>query len=552
MSSNKNGVLNAQARYDAASQGRRMQSWKAPSTGPNASAIPAAGTVRDRARDAARNDAIGAQIVRAWTSALVGSGIQCRTKSTDPGIKQNVNDAWAAWCDEADFDGCQNLDGIQATVAAAMVRDGECFVHMMHMRAEDKLSIPLQLRVYEADMLPLWHNTLLEKGSRIVAGIETDARGKRQAYHFYKNHPGENSLLGNQGTELVRVPADEICHVFLPERPGQQRGVSWLAPILVQLKCLADFEDAMLERVKLQNLFTGFITRPEPMPGSEDIDPITGQTISFADNGMPMVSLEPGGMVELAPGENISFSNPTGVSADYDAYRRNQMLTCAAGVGLPYVALSGDVVNLSDRSLRVVLNEFRRVVEARQWSTIIAQFLKPVRKAVMGAAMLHGPLWPSHATAGMSCEWTPPRWKYLHPTQDIASLRAEVDAGFRSRASVIAEMGFDIFDVDTERAADLAREQELGLSSPENQLTQAEIDKLEAETRAANASAGAAKASQKQAEAATTTANDARAHIVATEKLKTETARLEVEAANLGLAELRGAAPDIRLVAGRK
>ena len=60
-------------------------------------------------------------------------------------------------------------------------------------------------------------------------------------------------------------------------------------------------------------------------------------------------------------------------------------------------------------------------------------------------------------------EWAPHGWAYIHPVQDPQGKKIEVEAGFRSRASVIDERGDDPETVDDERASDVAREKELDL-----------------------------------------------------------------------------------------
>ncbi|WP_122836990.1 phage portal protein, partial [Burkholderia pseudomallei] len=104
-------------------------------------------------------------------------------------------------------------------------------------------------------------------------------------------------------TRTVRVPADEIAHVFLALRPGQVRGVPELSTVLLRLHSLDNFDDAVLFRQEVSNLFAGFITKPHAELGPMG-DPVSGAPMRYDDDGFsPVVSLEPGGMQELAPGE---------------------------------------------------------------------------------------------------------------------------------------------------------------------------------------------------------------------------------------------------------
>ena len=98
-------------------------------------------------------------------------------------------------------------------------------------------------------------------GNRVKAGIEFDGIGRRIAYHVYREHPGESALFGTAG-ETVCVPADQVLHLYRPLRPGQIRGVPWLAPVLLKLHELDQYDDAELVRRKTAALFAGFITRP--------------------------------------------------------------------------------------------------------------------------------------------------------------------------------------------------------------------------------------------------------------------------------------------------
>ncbi|MFW4864107.1 phage portal protein, partial [Pseudomonas aeruginosa] len=62
--------------------------------------------------------------------------------------------------------------------------------------------------------------------------------------------------------QLNRIPADQVLHIFEPLEGGQLRGVPRLSPVLLRLKSLDNYDDAVLFRQEVSNLFAGFITRP--------------------------------------------------------------------------------------------------------------------------------------------------------------------------------------------------------------------------------------------------------------------------------------------------
>ncbi len=93
----------------------------------------------------------------------------------------------------------------------------------------------------------------------MIQGIEDDSRGKRIACGLFREHPGGFVKLSSYSAVSERVSADEILHSYKCDRPGQVRGVSWLAPVLIALKDLGDFEDAQLLKQKLSACYAVFI-----------------------------------------------------------------------------------------------------------------------------------------------------------------------------------------------------------------------------------------------------------------------------------------------------
>jgi capsid protein len=145
---------------------------------------------------------------------------------------------------------------------------------------------------------------------------------------------------------------------------------------------------------------------------------------------------------------------------------RTQQLGVAAAGGLPYELLSGDIREISDRTLRVLVNELRRLAEQRQWQMVIPQFCQRVINWFAEAALLNGKISAAEFDDVRRVEHAPHGWAYIHPVQDVQGKALEVENGFRSRSSVIGERGDDPEQVDDERAEDKKREGDLDLTPP--------------------------------------------------------------------------------------
>ncbi|KVC68198.1 portal protein [Burkholderia ubonensis] len=458
--------LKAAAYESASTGGARAKSWKVSGAGPNAAAVQNLPLLRHRARDAIRNDPWAKTAIARLVSNTIGSGIQAHPQHPDDATRKRQKELWDETGEEIDADGVADWAGLQTLAARTFFGDGEVLVRRRLRNRRDGLAVPMQIQLLEGDLLPVCKNERVP-GGEIVNGVEYDDEGRRVAYHLLRRHPGEYNRMGVDSTQTVRVPADEIAHVFLALRPGQVRGVPELSTVLLRLHSLDNFDDAVLFRQEVSNLFAGFIVKPHAELGPLG-DPVTGGPIETDVDGFsPVVSLEPGGMQELAPGEDVRFAAPPGAGNDYAPFMRQQLMAAAASVGMPYEVLTGDLRDVSDRVLRVILNEFRRSVEQLQWNVFIHQFCRPVWRWWVDACALSGamPMPDYYRTRRdyLRVRWVPQGWPYIHPVQDVTAKRMEIRAGLASRTGAVLARGDDPEQVDVENAADQAREQRLGL-----------------------------------------------------------------------------------------
>jgi lambda family phage portal protein len=451
------GAKGVRARLEGAMARRRLRGWQPPLE--NINSLVAAGGPRllARARELMVTNGYAANSCEAFAANLVGDGIKPSSLIEDADLRDQVQRLWLAWTDEADADGLTDFYGLQAMVAREMFVAGECFVRLRPRRPEDGLRVPFQVQLLQSEMLPFEKTETATNGNRIRCGIEFDAIGRRVAYHFRRRHPGDSTDQGDVIPETVRVPAEDVLHVFRPIDAGQIRGLPHVAPAMVRLFLLDQYDDAELDRKKTAAMFAGFITKTAPE------EQLMGE-IEDAEDGTGIASLEPGTLQVLLPGEDVKFSSPADVGGGYEAFQYRTLLSIAASVGLPYHLVTGDVRQANYSSLRAELVEFRRRVGQLQHGVVAHQLCRPIWRRWLEAATLSGALDLEDLNTALPVQWIPPRWDWVDPLKDIQAQLLAIEAGLLSRRKAVEATGYDIEEIDRENAADRDRAEGLGLT----------------------------------------------------------------------------------------
>ena len=444
--------------FDGGLSKRRLKTFHASRAHVNTLIQAAGADMIARACYLIRNNGYAANAVESWAGNAVGTGIKPSSGIADAVLKDRVQRLWLRWTDESDAEGLTDFYGQQRRAARELFIAGEVFFRIRPRRPEDGLSVPLQLQMLPAEMLPLNHNQALDNGHRIRQGIEFDRIGRRVAYHFLRRHPGDITDPGLAG-ETVRVPAESVLHIVDPVDAGQLRGVSRFSPALVKLFLLDQYDDAELDRKKVAAMFVGFVRRPE-----RELD----NTADRDDQGEPLLPLEPGQLQMLDDGEDITFSTPADVGGNYESFQYRTLLQVAAALGLPYANLTADMLKANYSNTRAALLEFRRRIESFQHSVIVYQMCRAVWARWMDMAVVSGQLalpdYEQRRADYLDCNWLPPRWDWVDPLKDIRAETLAIQSGFKSRTQAIGERGFDAAMVDAEIASDRDREARLGLA----------------------------------------------------------------------------------------
>ncbi len=451
------------ATYEAGATSRRTATWTPPETTANAS-LNYLATLRNRSRAACRNDGYGKGVIDKLVTNIVGTGIQPLSQAKDPEFRKAVQALWLRWTDESDADGQLDWYGQQQQAVRAWLEAGECFARIRPRLPEDGLSVPLQVQILESEFCPHTYS-LWGPRAAVRAGIEFNGIGRRTGYYFYASRPQLDDI---NTSDLRRVPAESVAHLYDPLRPGQLRGVPHLTQALVKLNELSKYDDAALLRQQLGNLFAAFVTRPAAIGDAETFHPLTGEPVETSTDSKPMISLEPGIIQELDPGEEVNFSDPPEVRG-YADFMRQQLYGVSAATGVPYETLTGDMRGVNDRTVRVILNEFRSRILSWQHHIVAFKLCTPIWRAWMGRVMLSGALpipaaaYRADPTPWLAVKWMPPRVPYIQPVQDIEAQQAAIRSGLTSRAAMVAEHGEDAEAIDEEQRIDNERADRLGL-----------------------------------------------------------------------------------------
>jgi lambda family phage portal protein len=420
--------------YKAGGNSRRTAGWVNRSTDANAAAMPQLATLRNFARDLRRNNGWARRAIQVVGNNTVGRGI--KAKPNMPGMLQRNRDALAAWNRWAtslkcDHDGALPFTGIQRQVMEAVVESGECLVLREPAPSSYGMEIPLQLRVLESDYIDTNRHGLIQgSGNAVRHGIEFDRRGRRVAYWLYEEHPGGTDVFTAMGSRIKsrRVPAEDVLHIYRPDRPGQYRGVSWLCAAIAKLNDYDDYDDATLVAKKIAACYAVFV---------EDLNGEAEALGELDEDNLDQVKLEPGQITHLEPGQTVKFGTPP-TTADHDSFSTTTLRRIASSIGITYEDMTGDYSKVNFSSARMArLAHWANVWDWRN-NMLIPQLCAPVWDWVMSYhAGLRG--WRVVPTV----DWAAPPIPMLEPDKEGKAYKELIRSGVMTLAQAIAERGYD-------------------------------------------------------------------------------------------------------------
>lgn len=416
--------------------------------------------LRARARDLARNNPFIRQYLALITANVVGPHgvrMQAQVVNNNGQLAKQINDkleaAWARWCKKATLDGRMSLTHAAQLAARTLATDGEVFVKLVREPdATGKYFFAIQL--IDADLVD--HEYTVPAGvgqNEIRLGVEIDGYGRPVAYHVWDRHQSDEN---QSARKRLRVPADQMLHIYDPDRVNQTRGVTWFNSVMVPLKMFDGYVEAELTAARAAAAKMGFIkyTDTAAMYLTDNAAP--------GESPIPDAPLQwdasPGTIEHLPPGTEFQPWDPAHPTTAYESYSKGVLRQVASGLRVSYNALANDLSDVNYSSFRSGL-----LIERDMWRLLqqffIDRFYQPIYEAWLEVAILERDviLDSRDPSRFQTVRWIPRGWQWVDPAKDIAASVMAINNGLASRTDVLAETGSDFEEVLT----NLVREQQM-------------------------------------------------------------------------------------------
>ena len=474
--SERNATVAAPRRrmYEGAKVSRLTSDWVTAGTSADAEIKGSLARLRNRSRQLVRDNDYAKQAIRAIKANVIGTGIrlqaQVKMQRGSGRLDQTVNDAiekaWVKWgCkDYCHTAGRLSFPDMERLLVGAMAESGEVFVRIVRQPFGGS-EVPFALEVIESDLLDdTYMGPSSTEGNEWRMGIELNSWGRPVRYAFLTKHPGDSTFGQSTAGRHRLIPADQILHLFLQERPGQNRGIPWLATAIQRLHQVAGYEQAEVVRARASSALMGFITNNDGELMGDDVyenERVTG--------------FEPGKFFYLAPNESVTVPQLDAPDGQLEPFLRVMLRAMAAGVGCSYETISRDFSQSNYSSSRLSLLEDRDNWRALQ-QYMIENFHRPVFEAWLEMAVLSGalklPAYETDPDRYRAVRFMPRGWGWVDPAKEVEAYKEAVRCGFKTQADVVAEQGGDLEELLLARKAEVDRAEELDLyfdTNPENE-----------------------------------------------------------------------------------
>jgi lambda family phage portal protein len=446
--------LTAESYIGASKSRRSMAGWLTRPKSADGDTLLELPELRTRSRDLERNAPIATGALSTVSTKVVGTGLalQSRVHRDVLGISEEEASVWqrrtemefALWAESPDCDLTrqQNLYGLQGLAFRSALVSGDVLVLMPYLlRSTSPYGLKLQL--VEADRLLNKDN--MRDTAELAGGVQMDADGAPVAYHVRKQHPG--AMIPRPGSWEV-VPAygaqtgrRNVIHLYQRSRPGQSRGVPYLAPVIETLKQLDRYTEAEIAAAVVAGLFAVFVKSE-----GDGLSPLESATLGIVPGGngdKPEAGwdgkLSPGLVADLRQGEDIVSANPGRPNAAFEPFMNALLSYVGMALEIPREVLTKQFQSSYSASRAALLEAWAHFRCRRDW--LATHLCQPIYEVWLEEAIALGRIIapgfffdPLVRYAWCQCQWVGDGPGSIDPLKEVGAARERVDLGISTLA----------------------------------------------------------------------------------------------------------------------
>lgn len=469
-----------------------MRRWIPIPGSADADLLPELGTIRSRSRDLSRNHGVAEGALQTQADNIVGGGLRLKsrpmfkalgwTRDQAEAWSNQVEGLWHVWAAGAWCDAARSLtfDDLTTLIFRGAFINGEGLALPLWLPRPGAPAATC-LQVVEADRLCNPNHqpdTPTRRG-----GIEFDEYGAPLAYWIRKSHPGDRWwMVGGFSCDAERIPARtpwgrlRVIHVHDKERAGQSRGKPALASVLRQFKVLGDYTNAEL-KAAVVNAMVALVTESAIEQDAlveilqDNPDARKAYQEGLQNRKRSALDFNAGMIIPLALGEKISGFTPARPTTAFDPFTMALFRHIAAGLNIPYELLLKDFSKTNYSSARAALLEAWRFFKGRRkW--LSTRWAQPVYELWLEEMVMTGQVdAPGFEDARMRCYYARTRWigdgrGWIDPYKEAQASELRLAIGISTLEDECAEQGQDWEELLEQRARELSRAEQLGVSLP--------------------------------------------------------------------------------------
>ncbi len=372
--------------------------------------LPDLVTLREESQHLARNNPLAAGALKTNITKVVGTGLKVKSRIDRAvlRISDEQADAWeraaerefllATETREIDAERELPFSLLQGLAFLRVLEDGDALINLPRF---SRPGSPYKLKLQLIEAARLCNPDFAPDTATLIAGVQKDAYGAAEQYHVVNRHPGNRRhhyLRGKKEEykwQSLRSYASDgtplALHLKDKTRPGQTRGVPYLAPVIELVKQLGRYTDAEVMAAVVSGMLTIFVY-------NETGNPAFGAAPTQANpTGDPANQVDPTGMelgygsvVGLRNGNKIETVNPARPNTAFDPFFIAITRQIGMCLELPFEVLIKHFTASYSAARAALLDAWDYFRRRRHW--LASQFCQPVYEAVITEAIVTGRL----------------------------------------------------------------------------------------------------------------------------------------------------------------